>query len=95
MKRTCSASFSLTSRRFLLEVVAERRWATHAPAFPLGSRDLVADALARDLALELGEGEEYVEGEASHTGRGVESLRHRDEGDAMRIEQLDELGEIS
>jgi hypothetical protein len=41
---------------------------------------LVSDALADDLALELREGQQNVEGQAPHRGRGVELLRHRHEG---------------
>src|SRR4029077_5685402 len=33
--------------------------------------------------------------EPTHTRRGVEGLRHRDEGDLMFIERLDQLGEVS
>src|SRR6266851_5538366 len=41
--------------------VAERRHAAHPHAFLLRSGNLVADALARDLALELGKGQQHVE----------------------------------
>src|SRR5208283_1435470 len=63
-------------------------------ALLLGRGDLVADALAGDLSLELGEGQQHVEGETSHAAGGVERLGDRDEGDPMSVEQLDELGEI-
>ena len=46
--------------------------AAHPHAFLLRSRDLVADAFAGDLALELGEGEQHVEGQPPHRCRGVE-----------------------
>ena len=39
----------------ILAVVAERRVAAHPHTLFLGRRDLVADALASDLGLELGE----------------------------------------
>ena len=61
-------------------------------AFDAG--DLVADALAGDLAFELGEGEQHIEGQTPHRGRGVELLRHRDKGDVMGVEDVDDLGEI-
>ena len=32
--------------------------------------------------------------EQSHARRGVEGLRHRDEGDLMVVERLDQLGEV-
>jgi hypothetical protein len=50
--------------------------------------------LARDLPLELGKRQQHVQGQASHRGSGVESLRHRDEGDATGIEHLNDLGKV-
>src|SRR6202011_5347594 len=70
------------------------RHATHPHALLLRGGDLVADALSCDLALELGEGQQNVQGQATHRGRRVELLRHRHEGDALRIEDLDDLGEV-
>ena len=75
-------------------VIAKGRGAAHPQALLLGGGDLVADALTRDLALELGEGQQHVQHEATHRGRGVELLGDRDEGHAMRVEQLDQLGEV-
>src|SRR5215207_590828 len=57
----------------LAHPVSERHLAARPEALAFGGRDLVADALARDLALELGEGEQHVEGQAPHAGRGVEA----------------------
>ena len=62
--------------------------------FALGGRNLVADALADDLALELGEREQHIEREPAHAARGIERLRDRDERHRMLVEQLDQLGEI-
>jgi hypothetical protein len=62
--------------------------------FALGSADLVANPLAGDLALELRKGQQHVEGQTAHRGRGIELLGHGHEGDAMGVEQLDQLGEI-
>jgi hypothetical protein len=42
----------------------------------------------------LGEGEEHIEGQPSHRGRGVELLRDRDERHTHGIEDLDDLGKI-
>ena len=56
--------------------------------------DLVADALGRHLALELGEAEQDVQRQPAHGGGGVERLRDRDEGDAVPVEHLDQLGEV-
>src|SRR3546814_20454675 len=61
----------------------------------LGGGDLVTDALARDLALELGEAEQHVEGQPAHRGRGVELLRDRNERDAVDVEHLYDLGEVA
>ena len=46
-----------------LDVVAERGQSAHPHALFLGRGDLVADSLSRDLALELGEGQQHVERE--------------------------------
>jgi hypothetical protein len=74
--------------------VAERHHAAHPQPLALGGADLVADALAGDLARELGEGQEHVQGQATHRGRGIELPGHRHEGDAMGVEQLHQLGEV-
>src|SRR4029078_3447408 len=75
-------------------VVTERHGTAHPHALLLGGCDLVADALARDLPLELGEGEQHVQGEPPHGGVGIELLRHRDEGDALGIKSLHDLGQV-
>ena len=49
----------------------------------LGGSNLVPDTLGRDLPLELGKGQEHVEGEPTHRRRRVELLGDRDEGDIM------------
>src|ERR1700730_2030460 len=64
----------------VLRPIPERRTASHPHPFLLRGGDLVADALADDLALELREGQQNVEGQAPHRGCRVELLRHRDEG---------------
>src|SRR5258707_4779137 len=56
--------------------------------------DLVANALADDLALELREGQQNVERQAPHRGRRVELLRHRNKGRVLGVEDLDNLGKI-
>src|SRR5712672_2463597 len=75
-------------------VIAERRLATHPHALLLGCRDLVTDALAGDLALELSERQENIERQAAHRAGGVELLGHRHERDAVLVEDLDDLGEV-
>jgi hypothetical protein len=56
--------------------------------------DLVADALGRHLALELGEAEQDVQRQPPHRRGRVERLRDRDEGHAVPVEHLDQLGEV-
>ena len=66
----------------VFDVVAERRHAAHPHALLLGGGDLVADPLADHLPLELGKGQQDIQGQPSHAGGGVELLGDRDEGDA-------------
>ena len=44
----------------VFDPIAERNRSAHPDALPLGGGDFVADLLARDLALELGEGQQHV-----------------------------------
>ena len=81
-------------QRAVLDPIAERDDPAHPEALLLRGGDLVADPLARDLAFELGEGEQHVEGEPAHAGRRVEGLRHRDERDAAGVEAFDQFGEV-
>ena len=78
----------------VLHPVAERRPAAHPHALLAGGGELVANALADHLPLELGEGEQDVEGELAHRGGGAELLGDRDEGDALPVEHLHQLGEV-
>ena len=82
------------TRGGIRQVIAKREGAAHPEALLLRGRDLVADPFARDLALELGEGEQDVEGEPPHAGRGREGLRDRDEADGMALEDLDHAREV-
>jgi hypothetical protein len=72
----------------ILDPVAQRDHAAHPHPLLLGSGDLVPDPL------ELGKGQEHVQGQASHAGRGVERLGHRHEGDLVPVEQFNQLGEV-
>src|SRR5271163_2518034 len=58
----------------ILDPEAQRDYAAHPHPLLFRSRDLVPDPLARDLPLELGEGQQHIEGQPSHAGRGVERL---------------------
>ena len=78
----------------VLDIEAERRHATHPHPFALAGGDLVADALAGDLALELGEGQQDVEHQPPHRGGSVELLRDRHKRHAVALEHLDHLGEV-
>ena len=86
--------FPVDHQLALDHVITERWMAPHPHAFLSRCRDLVADALAGHLTLELGEGEQDVEGEAAHGGGGVELLGDADEGDGVAVEDLDQLGEV-
>ena len=54
----------------------------------------IPDPLGRDLALELGKGQQNVQRQTAHRRGGIESLSDRDEGTAGGIEALDQLGEV-
>src|ERR1700730_7121805 len=58
---------------------AEWHIVAHPHALLLRGGDLVADAFTRDLALELGKGQQHIERQAAHRARRIELLRHRDE----------------
>ena len=53
-------------------LVAQRRGSPHPHALGLGGGNLVPDPLGGDLALELGEGEQHVQGQSPHRGGSVE-----------------------
>jgi hypothetical protein len=57
----------------------------HIPIF-FEAANLIAEALADDLALELCKREQDIEGRASHRRRRVELLRHREKGRVPRIQ---------
>src|SRR6266699_1747461 len=66
----------------VLDVVSERDSAAHPHALAPRGRELVADALARQLALKLGEREQDIEGQPTHRGGGIELLGDGHERDA-------------
>ena len=76
------------------DVISERQRAAHPHASAFGCSDLVADALAGDLPLELREGQQHVQRQPTDRSRCVEVLRNGDERDAMGVEDLDQLGEV-
>jgi hypothetical protein len=70
----------------VFDQVAERDRSAHPDALPFRRGDLIADSLAGDFALELGERQQHVESKPSHAGSRVEGLGHRDERDGVRVE---------
>src|SRR5207248_10484682 len=78
----------------VLYPIAERRHATHPHPLPFRGGDLVADALADDLALELRKGQQNIESQAPHRRRRIELLGHGNEGGTPLIEVLNDLGKI-
>ena len=76
------------------DVEAERRVAAHPHALSLGRSDLVANAFAGDLALELRKGQQHVQRQPAHRGRRVELLSDRDERHVARVEHINELGKV-
>ena len=74
--------------------IAERDRPPDPNSLALGGRDLVAHPLPDQLALELGKGQQHIEREPPHAGAGVERLGDGYERDAVRLEQLDQLGKI-
>ncbi len=78
----------------LAGVIAQRQHAPHPHALGLGLGDLVPDALAGDLSLELSEGEQNIEGQPPHRGGGVEGLGDRDERHPGLVEHVHDAGEV-
>ena len=78
----------------IFDPIAERHHAADPDPLLLRGGDLVANALASDLALKLGEGEQHVQGQSTHAGRRIEGLRHRNKRDALGVEEFDQFGEV-
>src|SRR5207249_2110221 len=79
------------NERALARVVAERHVAAHPYALLLRGGDLVADPFAGDLPLELGKGQQHIEGQPPHRARGIELLGHRHERLALCLERVELL----
>ena len=78
----------------LADVIADGRHPAHPHALAFGGGNLVADAFPGDFALELGEGEQDVEGQTAHRSRRIELLGDRNERDPLGVEYFDHLGEV-
>jgi hypothetical protein len=57
-------------------------------ALVLGGSDLVTDPFACDLPLELGKGQQHIEGQPFHRARRIKLLDDRYERHALRVEDL-------
>src|ERR1035437_1045360 len=76
----------------VIDLISHRNDAAHPHSLTIRSSDLVPDALACDLALELSKREQHVECQPAHGGAGVELLGDGDEADTLFVELLDEQG---
>src|SRR5262252_9080055 len=93
MVRTRSASSSTTT--ILRSLVAYPRGTMPPTQSPLRlEAAILSRMLGGDFPLELGKGQQHIERQPAHRGRGIELLGDRDESDSTTVEQLDELGEI-
>src|SRR6266853_142081 len=63
----------------ILEVVPQGHVSTHPHPLLFGRGNLVPDAFARNFTLKLCKGEEHVQRQPPHGGRGIELLGDRDE----------------
>ena len=79
----------------VLRVIAQGRISAHEDALLTRGTELVADALGRYLAFELGKAQENIERQPSHGTGGIEGLCHGDERGVSFIEPFDDLSEIS
>ena len=77
-----------------VHVVAQQRPAADVLALLLGNGDLIPDALAAELALELRERQQDVQRQAPHGTGGIEPLRDGYEGHVVLLEQGDQLREV-
>ena len=84
----CGSFWLVDDELAVNHVVTHRHEPTHPHAFGAAGSKLVADALAGDLAFELGEGQQDVERQAAHRGRGVERLGDGDERHPMLVKHL-------
>jgi hypothetical protein len=57
-------------------LIAQRHVAPHPETLLLGRRDLVANALGRNLPLKLGKAQQHVESQPPHACGGIERLGH-------------------
>ncbi len=78
----------------VLHVVTERQRPAHPHALGLAGSDLVANALAGDLALELGEGQQHVQHQPPHRGGRVDLLGNRAEAHTAAVEHFHHAREV-
>src|SRR6185437_1951603 len=77
-----------------LDVVSQGNGPAHPHPLAARCSQFVPDPLAGDLPFKLSEGQKDVERQPPHRGRGIELLGDRYERDPMRLEQLNQFGEI-
>ena len=77
------------------DVIAERRNTAHPHALATGGRELVANTLTDDLALELGKRQENVERQPAHRCRRVELLCYADERSFILFKYFNNSCEVS
>ncbi len=76
----------------VFHIIVQRRKAAHPQALFLAGGELVPNPFPRHFALELGEGQQKVQGQTPHRGGRVELLSDGDEGDAVPVKDLDDFG---
>lgn len=75
-------------------VITERRIAADPQPVLPHHHSFVAHAVAGDLALELGEGQEHVPDQPAHAVARIEILGDRDEQDSVTLEEIHQPDEI-
>ena len=94
MRRTTAASASLMTNRRLSRRRSPWTDAAHPHPLALGGGDLVADALAGDLALKLGEGQQDVEHQPPIEVVVLNCWVTDTKGHPLAFEHFDHLGEV-
>src|SRR5207253_4035538 len=78
----------------VLHRIAEGQGTADPETLPLRGGDLVPDPFGGDFPFELGKGQQHIERQSAHGGRGIELLGDRDKRYPLGIEQFDQFGEV-
>src|SRR5260370_22437258 len=70
----------------VLHLIAEGQGTADPETLPLGGGNLVPDPLGGDFPFELSKGQEHIESQPAHGGRGIELLGDGHKRYALRIE---------